>query len=129
MSLKTLCHQLRCLDTRECSENVLLMSLKNNIIRVGYTKDRRTMFRKCSLYVAKNIILSVYARQQTQEQCSENVLFKSLKTISSALATQKTEGQCSENVPFMSLKTSYYQCMLHSRHKDNVQKNKRNENL
>ena len=51
--------------------NFLLMSLKNHIISVGYTKDRRTMFRKCSLYVAKNIISSVYATQQTQRQCSQ----------------------------------------------------------
>ena len=103
MSLKTLCHQLRCLDTRECSENVLLMSLKNHIISVCYTADTRTMLKKCSLYVAKNIISSVFATQQTQEQCSENVLF-------------------------MSLKTSYHQRWLHSRHKENVEKSKRNEN-
>ena len=71
VSQKTLCHQLRFLDTRECSENVLLMSLKHSIISVVYTKDRRTMFWKCSLYVAKNIISSVYPTQQTQRQCSE----------------------------------------------------------
>jgi len=58
-------------DTAGRKSKFFLMSLKNHIISVGYTKDRRTMFRKFSLYVAKNIISSVYATQQTQRQCSE----------------------------------------------------------
>ena len=57
----------------------------------------------CCLYIFKNIM-------QSAAMSRHNRMFSlcRLKTISSALATHKTEGQCSENVLFKSLKTSYH---------------------
>jgi len=77
---------------------------KHHIISVGYRIDTKKMFTKYSLYVAENIIIILNVGSTTDTR------------------------QCSENVLFVSLKTSYHQRWLHNRHKDNVQESKRNEN-
>ena len=46
------------------------LSISKNIIPSAVMSGHKIMFRKCSLYVAKNIISSVLATQQTQGQCS-----------------------------------------------------------
>ena len=114
-------------------DTVCCLYISKNIIPSAAMSRHKRMFRKCSsLDVAKKNIY-IYHQRWLHNRQKDNVvrkcsLYVAKNIISSALATQQTQGECSENVPFMSLKTSYHQCKLHSRHKNNVQKSKRNEN-
>ena len=108
ISLITFCHQPRRLRNRhkrmfrKCS---LYVAKNIIIISVGYRTNTKKMFIKCFLYVAENIIIILNVGSTTDTR------------------------QCSENVLFMSLKTSYHQHWLHNRHKDNVQESKRKETV